>query len=380
MRVAVSGLFVRPGRVGGAEQMLYGLLDGLQAACPDVDLVVTEDSAHRLVRVPAGITTRRVHAPRGSRFAAEYAARTTYRAAGQVIFPNYFTPFPAPAANVLTVIHDLQYRHLPANFSARKRAWLAASHRLTLRLADRVVAISAVVADELAQLYGARATQKVVVIPNPVDWSRLRPAGRRPVDAPYFLSVGAGYAHKNLSTLVRAFARYRATGGENDLVLVGAREEDLLGIVHRSDTLRSLIDELGVGDRVHLLGYVPDGALGAAYAGATAVVQPSLFEGFGLPQVEALGLGVPVIASDLPVMREVTLGAAVLCEQPTAPEAWTELLHQSGAHPEQFAPSAREVDVIRATYAPEAVGRAYLAALGVAPSKARDMRSQGIDG
>jgi glycosyltransferase involved in cell wall biosynthesis len=118
----------------------------------------------------------------------------------------------------------------------------------------------------------------------------------------YLLSVGETRPYKNIPRLLEAFARLDAPG--LDLVLVGRHDP-------RERDLRALAERLGVGGRVRFLGFVPDEQLAALYSGAVAFVFPSLYEGFGIPLLEAMACGCPVVTSDLASMPEVCGEAAV---------------------------------------------------------------------
>jgi glycosyltransferase involved in cell wall biosynthesis len=111
------------------------------------------------------------------------------------------------------------------------------------------------------------------------------------------------------------------------LVLVGGRDPRF------KDTLPGLVDELGLGGSVMFLSNVPEHILPAVYQGATAVALPSLVEGYGLPAIEAMMAGVPVVASDIPALVEATQGASLLVS-PRSPEAWTEALARVLSQPD----------------------------------------------
>jgi glycosyltransferase involved in cell wall biosynthesis len=269
-------------------------------------------------------------------------------------FPNYFTPVARLPRRTVTTIHDLQYRHLPENFSGAKRAWLNLAHRHSLRRATVVVAISNFVRDDVLNTYGSRWASKVQVVPNAVSWHRLGDESPRDGGRPYVLSVASHYVHKNLRTLVDAFAQVHADNPDLELVLVGQLGTNLVG-VQRADDLRQKVFERGLGDSVRVTGYLPAHQVGSLYRGAALFVFPSVFEGFGLPPVEALGFGLPVITTKCGSLPEVTRGLAHCVDDPFDPEELadamlTHLSHASG-------PSAAQVDSIRAFYAPDRIGR-----------------------
>ena len=124
---------------------------------------------------------------------------------------------------------------------------------------------------------------------------------------PYALFVGTIQPRKNVVRLAQAYARLAQGGVPWDLVLAGAPG-------WLSDPLLAELEELSLGDRLHRLGYVPDGDLPALLRGALFFVFPSLFEGFGLPVLEAQSYGVPVVTSNNSALPEVAGDAALLVD------------------------------------------------------------------
>jgi glycosyltransferase involved in cell wall biosynthesis len=118
------------------------------------------------------------------------------------------------------------------------------------------------------------------------------------LEGPFLLFVGLLSRRKNLETLLRAFESVAATDRDVSLVLSGQPSHGFEAIVAALGGLRARA-------RVRFLGFVPEAELPALYTAATALVFPSLAEGFGLPLLEALACGTPVVASDLPVFREI---------------------------------------------------------------------------
>lgn len=214
---------------------------------------------------------------------------------------------------VLTV-HDLAaLRHPelhPARNVRQQRALLSRLGRATV-----VVTVSQSTADELARL-GARAERVVVT---PLGVTALPQAEQGAVQdtpaRPYVLLVGETSPRKRHSVVVRAFA---ALKGDLDLVIVGppGGEERLL---------QSLIAELGISARVRRLAWVGEAELSALYKAALLLCFPSVSEGFGLPVLEAMAAGLPVLASDIPTTRELAGNAAVYIDGEGAP-VWTEAI------------------------------------------------------
>jgi glycosyltransferase involved in cell wall biosynthesis len=136
-------------------------------------------------------------------------------------------------------------------------------------------------------------------------------------EGPYVLYAGSLMPHKNVDTLVAAFA---PDGIEMGLRLAGPATAD------ERAHLESVIAGLDAGERVRHLGWLDDHELACWYAGASAVVIPSVHEGFGLPVIEALQLGVPVVASDIPAFREVGGDHVTLVSHPLEPSSWRDAL------------------------------------------------------
>ncbi len=364
MRIAVDASFVDPGRVGGAEHMVANLVAGLAQACPPEDDVVVYTD--RPWPAPDRVQFLPLTGP-GNRFTRITATlRSHLGEHDAVLFTNYCTaPFPRTRKRprFVTVIHDLQYLTLPRNFSSRKRLWLRASHEATLRLADRTVTISEQVRGDVLARYGRRWAPRVIAIHNPISWERLSEDGPVPEavgDGPYVLAVAAQYPHKNLGTLVRAFAELRRRGAHPDtkLVLAGQLGDRLRGIA-RTAPLDRLIDDAGLRDVVVETGYVDDRTLGSLYRRATVFAFPSLFEGFAMPPIEALGLGLPVLTTRAASIPEVTMGLATYVEDPRDPKEMADRLDEMLADPDAARPSADEVARIHDAYDPEGIAARY---------------------
>jgi glycosyltransferase involved in cell wall biosynthesis len=164
---------------------------------------------------------------------------------------------------------------------------------------------------------------KLTTPPQVIEWGvgeAFRHPGRVPaiiggveIPAKYFLHVGARRPHKNVTHLIRVLA---ASAPQDHLILVGSADN------RWPDETAALARELGVSDRVIELSAISDDELTGLYAGARAFLFPSLVEGFGLPLLEAMAAGTPVIASDVPVFREIAADCALLAD-PHSVTAWT---------------------------------------------------------
>ena len=217
---------------------------------------------------------------------------------------NFVLPPPGRGAAGVVTVHDLSFLRHPETVSAasaRYRDLVPAS----LRRAALVLADSHALAEEIAAEYGL-ATDRVRAVPLGVDpaWFGASPRPPAELELPerYLLFVGTLEPRKNLATLLTAFRRLRdADPSTPPLVLAGP------------PGWGPALDTAGLSARdVRQLGYLESSALRSVVAGAAVLCYPSLYEGFGLPPLEALAAGTPVVASDIPVLREV-LGDAGGC-------------------------------------------------------------------
>ncbi|MGQ9566735.1 MAG: glycosyltransferase family 4 protein [Anaerolineae bacterium] len=240
--------------------------------------------------------------------------------------PAHVLPLVHPQRSVVTV-HDLGYLYFPEAHRPLERWYLHWSTRFNGRAAARVLAVSETTKADLVRHYGVPPEKVRVVYPGlregmgPVeDEERVRAVlARYGVRRPYFLSVGTLKPRKNLLRLVRAYARFVAEEGDGArplLVLAGKP-----GWQH--ELLVQEVERLGLTREILFLGYVEDADLPALYTGALAFVFPSLYEGFGLPLVEAMACGTPVVTSRTSACGEVAGDAALLVDPLTVGEiAW----------------------------------------------------------
>src|SRR6266550_1314942 len=212
------------------------------------------------------------------------------RAADVLHCPTYRGPLRSGVPLVVTV-HDIAVlRHLEA-FNRWTRTYSPRVAPVVLRVAQRVIAVSQFTRRELVELLGV-PDEKIRVVPNAVgdEFTREGPAA----EGDYVLAVGTLEPRKNLDRLVEAVHRT-----DRELRVVGARGWG--GVEVR-------------GNGVCWLGEVDDAELARLYRGATCVAYPSLYEGFGIPILEAMACGVPVVTTRGTAMEEVADGAAVLVD------------------------------------------------------------------
>ena len=229
-----------------------------------------------------------------------------------------FTAPPFSPCPVVVSIHDLSFEHLPQTFKWRSRKQLRITVRRTARQASQVIALSEYARNDIVKTYQV-SPDKISVIPlaaadhfRPIrdaeELQRVRQTYG--IEGEYMLSVGAIQPRKNLGRLVAAYSHLRGAKPEGKLPkLVLAGKCAWL----YDETLRA-IEELELSDSIILTGYVPESDLPALYSGALCFIYPSYFEGFGLPPLEAMQCGVPVIVGDRTSLPEVVGDAGVLVD------------------------------------------------------------------
>jgi glycosyltransferase involved in cell wall biosynthesis len=218
--------------------------------------------------------------------------------------PHYTMPERASVPKVVT-IHDMTFFDHPEWHERTKAPFFRRAIRVAAERADALVCVSAVTADRLRARLRPRAP--VHVIPHGVDHARFRPVddGTVPFPQPYVAFLGTLEPRKDVPTLVAAFDRMAASEPELSLVIAGL---DGWGAKEVQDAIANATHRA----RIKRVGYVPDDVVPALLRHAAAVAYPSLDEGFGLPALEALACGAPLVTTEGTAMAEVTGDAALL--------------------------------------------------------------------
>jgi glycosyltransferase involved in cell wall biosynthesis len=250
--------------------------------------------------------------------------------------PTFRAPVCCSVPLVVTV-HDLAVLRHPGTFNRWTGAYSAALLPRVVRAADAIVAVSEFTKSEVVELLAVQE-EKIRVIPNGVD-SRFAPDGRAASGA-YVLAVSTLEPRKNLARLVEGFRLARLDGAE--LLVVGATGWGGVRIG---------------GDGVRWLGEVADEELARLYRGALCVAYPSLYEGFGLPVLEAMACGAAVVTSQAAALSELADGAAVAVDA-LEPEAIAAGLEEAAGRRAELGRAGLER---AARYSWQATARATLA-------------------
>jgi glycosyltransferase involved in cell wall biosynthesis len=260
----------------------------------------------------------RVGAPSGARRLAWEQLRLPRRLDALGIDVLHSTHHTLPLIGVrckrVVTIHDVTFFRIADRYPPARRLYMQTLTRLSARAADRIIVPSRTVLDDVVRLLDVRPERVTPVYEaagaqyRPVDPAEAQLIARRySVDAPFVLSVGSLEPGKNRARIFHAMRRLRDEGLDYRLVAVGRR-------AWKYERELALIDELGMRDRIILPGYVAASDLPALYTAATAFVFPSLYEGFGLPVIEAMACGAPVLTSNVSATAEVAGDGALLVD------------------------------------------------------------------
>lgn len=230
--------------------------------------------------------------------------------------PAHVLPLIHPRASVVTV-HDLGYLYYPEAHRDADRRYLDWSTRWNAAQAAAVLADSEATKADLVRAYGARPEKIHVVylgrderisrVSNPLRLAEIR--ARYDLAQRYFLYMGTLQPRKNLERVVQAFEAICGRPELADMQLVLAGRKGWL-----YDSLFARVERAGLGERIVFPGYIPEEDVPALLSAAAAFVFPSLYEGFGIPVLEAGGCGVPVITSNTSSLPEVAGDAALLVD------------------------------------------------------------------
>jgi len=323
LRVGLNLLWLVPGEVGGSETWVSGLLahlaghpvagvDAVAFAAPALLEAHPWLGAFEVVRAPAAVGPSR---PLRVLAESSWLAVAARRRHVDVLHHLGGTIPPLRATPAVLTVHDLQPLHFPEHFGALKRAYLRARLGPSARRARLVTAVSDFTRRDVVERLGVPA-EHVALTPPAVDPDPPEPPGddglrdALRLDRPWFVYPAITYAHKDHATVVRALAEVP----DALLVLTG-------GAGPEEQRLAVLAERLGVADRVRRTGRVPFAVLDRLYRGAVACTFPSRFEAVGLPVLEAMARGCPVLAADATALPDV-VGAAGELVAPGDPGAW----------------------------------------------------------
>jgi glycosyltransferase involved in cell wall biosynthesis len=300
----------------GTEVYMERLLSALsETGQVQVTAVCAEPLGLGLARVREVVAARRPKLRQGSLpgtlwklWFDQWRCRSAIAPRGGVLFHGMvgFLPYSLHSKDrAVVTVHDLGWQAHPELYSRRLRLMYGSLFPWAVRRADRFIAVSRYTADDLMRRMQVPAS-KIVVIYHGLDPAFAAPApGRGTSEFPYVLAVGGVSPRKNTRRLIAAFSRWRSRGGHRAayrLLITGTS----------LDT--EFMQNGSLPEGVSLLGYVDQAELPGLYAGAAAFLYPGIYEGFGLPIIEAMAAGAPVVTSETGAAPEIAGGAAVLVD------------------------------------------------------------------
>ena len=228
--------------------------------------------------------------------------------------PHHHTPLATRRPRVVT-FNDVTFLILPERYPPVRRLYMATVTRAAARVADAIITPSQTVRRDVIDRLGV-PDERVVTIPDaagpqyvPIEDESVLDRLRQQYQLPgrYILSIGSLEPGKNRGRLIQAYAGLEGAGVDCPLVVAGRP-------AWRYEGDNEQVRRLGLQDQVRFLGYVPDGDLPALYSAATLLAFPSLYEGFGLPVLEAMSCGTPVVTANVAGTAEIAGDAALLVD------------------------------------------------------------------
>ncbi len=338
MTIGIDALWVRHGIVGGTESYLRNLLHGFGSYAPDfVFIVYTSldndetfscyDEYPNIRRIRCNVeSSNRVKRILWENRKLDRRARND--GIDLMFIPVYSKPVSLPVSGggipYISTIHDLQALHYPEYFGTIRRLFLYRSWKETCKTSACIVTDSDFCARDIREKY-SKYSDKVKRIYVPVicnDAPRASDSEIRSLygieSGKYDYCVSSLLPHKNLDTLLRA----RALMEDRTMLVVS-------GVGGLKEEFESRVRELGLEDRVLDTGFVSDEIRDALYDNCRMFLFPSIFEGFGMPPVEAMLRGKTVITTKESCLEEVTQGRAVYVGNATDPEEWSRVMAET---------------------------------------------------
>jgi glycosyltransferase involved in cell wall biosynthesis len=326
LRIGVNSLQIQPGRAISVGIYLRHILDGLARADADNEYLIFVSPGTAGSFASGAPNIQEVVCP-GTSFGRPvrilyeqlFLPGLLQRLSIDILFsPENTSPLRLPCCSVLGLQTMMMFT-MPQYFPASKREYFKYVMKRAAVKADRIVCVSDNIRREAARYLGV-PEQKMVVIPEapagffkPMDHETAKACvvQRYGVDEPYFLAVANMAPYKNLLRQVEAFGQVCQSLNVPHRLLIAGGEAEWPG--YRSSVLRA-VEDRALKNLVTFLGPVPQPDLAPLYSAATSLVFPSLCESFGLPVVEAMACGCPVITSNYSCLPEVAGGAALLVD------------------------------------------------------------------
>ncbi len=375
MRIGVEATALQ-GNKSGVGYYTEHLLRGVMRAAPEHDYLVFVNRDVRATWTPLGAETlygRRFRRPRALWMQTALPRALAETRPALCHFTNYLAPLACPCPSIVT-IYDMTIFLTPQFHHWKKRVLDRVLVPPAARRAAAILTLSESARHDIVRRLGVPAARVHVVgaaaapgfrpVTDPAEQARVR--ARYGLTGPYILYVGTIEPRKNLVRLIQAFARLKAAGLPHRLLLVGQPG-------WKDAPIYAEVARLGLTGQAVFTGYVPEADLPALYTLAEALAFPSIYEGFGLPVIEAMACGTPVLTSRSSSLEEIAADSALLVD-PFSVEAIAAGLARLHADPALRADLARRGARRAAAYTWE---RASAATLAVYAQVGRHARSRG---
>ncbi|SEQ86812.1 Glycosyltransferase involved in cell wall bisynthesis [Lachnospiraceae bacterium NE2001] len=339
-KMAIDLLWVKHNKVGGVESCIRNILDGLMELDEEyhIYLLVSRDNADSFSEYERDRRFKLVRCNVQSEKVAKriiwqnmYLGKTLKRCSVDICFEphNYIPLLGVNDIKFITTIHDLQPEHYPEYFSKKKVLWYKLNWKNTLKHAEKIIAISNFVKEDINNCFPG-FSKKIKVIYDPIYVNKdcantdeiLKKYGIEKKN--YYYTVSSMQPHKNLDTIVRVI--YEINKRHIDLpqkLLISGIGGDLKG------DLEKKLERYGIENNVIITGFVSNEERNTLYQNCRAFLFPSVFEGFGMPPIEAMMLGVPVITTRKSCLEEVTRGEAEYVNDPYSIDEWIKIMKKT---------------------------------------------------
>lgn len=337
IKFAIDVSWLRPGKIGGIESYVRNLLDGFTVIDEDfhISLIVSKDNAETFVQYDNSDKFSIIKTPVN----AIERIKTLYWTSTQLdklisflkvdfcFVPNSRMPLLRTKNRYITTMHDLQPFHYPEYFNRLRIIWLKYSWKRIINKSLRVVVISNFVREDVLDKYHCRK-DKLVTIYNPIanlnsfcDFDILsKKYGINEGD--YFYTISSLLRHKNTDTLFRLMLELKKHGVNKKLLISGIKGD-------YADALKDFVEGHKLEDTCIFTGFVTNEERNTLMKHAQFFLFPSIFEGFGMPVVEALMLGTKVITTKRASIEEVSQGKAIYVDNPFDEKEWMQKIKEN---------------------------------------------------
>ena len=345
-RVAIDLLWLRPGGVGGTEFFVRNLLDGFLSLPDDFKfvLLLSKDnestfehylSDPRFEKIVANIQSKNI----GKRIIWQFFCQNHFLRKHGIKYcfePVYVRPLFNGGIEYLSVIHDIQVYHYPQYHPFYENWYTKLCWHADKWFSKHIVASSNYVKDELVHLYHIREDKvSTIYIPVIVDlkqgceWETIQNKYQVQKNG-YYYTISQAIPHKNLETIIKALFELKQESNNEEIKLL------ISGISgNASASIDKLIHEYHLQQNVTLTGFISNEEKITLLQNCKLFLFPSVFEGFGIPPIEAMMCGAQVITTKCTCIPEVTQGKAIYVNDPYDVQEWAKIITSTGIDPRQ---------------------------------------------